>query len=198
MKPSDVDLVRYSAAGDRGAFREVFDRKHRLVYRIAYQILSDRGAAEDIVQETFLTLWQRADQHDPSQPLDPWLRRIVTNKAIDRWRARRRDPKSTDDTGGAGPAAHTRLPGGEGLTQDPTIAARLDSLQRVWNEVASLLPPQQRAAFYLREIEGADTSEVAETLGCSASAVRSHIALARKRLREEILERYPELARGRA
>jgi len=59
-------------------------------------------------------------------------------------------------------------------------------------QVLPVLSPQQRAAFVLREIEDMDTSEVAEVLGCTSTTVRNHIFQARKALRREIEERFPE------
>jgi RNA polymerase sigma factor (sigma-70 family) len=58
----------------------------------------------------------------------------------------------------------------------------------------ALLPPQQRTAFVLREVEGMETGEVAEILGCSAATVRNHVFQARKRLRREVTSRFPEYA----
>jgi RNA polymerase sigma factor (sigma-70 family) len=55
-----------------------------------------------------------------------------------------------------------------------------------------VLTPQQRSAFVLREMQGLDTAEVAEVLGCSATTVRNHIFQARKALRREMRARFPE------
>lgn len=77
----------------------------------------------------------------------------------------------------------------------PTSRARWREVQAIWDDLARELPPQQRAAFSLREIDGHDTREVAEILDCSVSTVRSHLSLARKRLRKGLRERYPEYLR---
>ncbi len=60
-------------------------------------------------------------------------------------------------------------------------------------ELAAELPPQQRAAFVLRHIEGLATAEVAEALECGVSTVRSHVAEARRTLQRTLRARYPEL-----
>ncbi len=198
-EPPDELLLARSREGDSEAFRQLFDRKHRGVYLIAYQILGRVDAAEDVVQDVFLKLWRRAADYDRSSPLDPWLRRIATNCAIDHWRVRKvergrrveagpgNDPDALIDNA-ARVSTHSR---GEGF--DPGEQLGWRQLQAIWDDLSAELTPQQRAAFVLRHIEGADTREVAEALGCSVSTVRSHLFEARKSLRVAILARYPEL-----
>lgn len=195
----DDILMARSRAGDTEAFRQLFERKHRRVYLIAYQIVGEQTLAEDVAQEVFLKLWQHCADYDASLPLDPWLRRITTNRAIDHWRARgperrqRLEPSAGGDPDTFLETAHSRAAGMAGGAFDPQARIGWRQLQAIWDELADGLPPQQRAAFVLRHIEGADAQEVAETLGCSASTVRSHIAEARRALRESIRARYPEL-----
>jgi len=194
----DRTLLARSRDGDTEAFRELFDRKHRRVYLIAYHVLGDAGQAEDVAQEVFLRLWERCAQYDESFPVDAWLRRIATNRAIDFWRSRRAERRhvaaSTDDhhTGltEAAPAPGSAAAG----AADPEVRLGWRELQAIWDHLAHDLPPQQRAAFVLRHIEGLEPAEVAEALGCSPSTVRSHIAEARRTLRAALRTRYPELA----
>jgi RNA polymerase sigma-70 factor (ECF subfamily) len=193
----DRALLARSRDGDTDAFRELFDRKHRRVYLIAYQVLGDTGQAEDVTQEVFLSLWERCAQYDDSFPLDAWLRRIAINRAIDFWRSRKAErrhlaaPIHDDD---AGPTEAARAPSA-GATDPESLVGRRE-LQVVWDNLAADLSPQQRAAFVLRHIEGLGPDEVADALGCSASTVRSHISEARRTLRAALRERYPELVDG--
>ncbi|MFQ5745227.1 MAG: RNA polymerase sigma factor [Acidobacteriota bacterium] len=204
---TDRQLIARSRDGDTEAFRRLFERKYRRIYRIAYQILGDPAASEDVVQEVFLSLWQHCDKYRPRFRVDTWLSRIATNRAIDRWRSRQRqrravvtvaDPVAAAVSSGAGMAASTvanalaEAGAADGRPQ-PEAMASWQELQAIWDELALLLPAQQRAAFVLREIEGLPSREVAKALGCSTSTVRSHIAQARKTLQLALKERYPEL-----
>lgn len=209
-RPSDADLVRAAGRGDTDAFRQLYERKHGRVQRIAYQMLGDAGAAEDVAQEAFIALWRHCPRYRTRFAVDAWLTRIVTNKAIDRWRSERRHPVPLGeraDAAGAvrGPAAQSLAPHGvttETATQrlpadelaDPSLAIRWEEVQRIWNELAAELPERQRAAFVLREIEDLPVRDVARALGCSSSTVRSHVALARRELRRGIRDHYPEYA----
>ncbi len=206
-RSSDADLVRAAGRGDTGAFRQLYDRKHRRVQRVAYQMLGNHAAAEDVVQEAFVALWRHCPRYRTRFTVDAWLTRIVTNKAIDRWRVERRHPVPLGERqeAGAGRRSSSLAPGGgtpESAAQrlpadelaDPTLALRWEEVQRIWDELAAELPEQQRAAFVLREIEDVPAREVASVLGCSTSTVRSHVALARRQLRRGIVDRYPEYA----
>jgi len=212
---SDRELMARSRAGDTEAFRALFELKHRRVYLIAYQVLGNPSQAEEVVQDVFLALWQHLDRYRPRFAVDTWLTRIATNRAIDVWRSQRRERPTSDEPRGregratigelasgmssaAGPAAGGSSAGREseaGRNGGPETVARWHEVQAIWNELADLLPPQQRAAFVLREIEEVPTGEVALALGCSASTVRSHVAAARRTLQAALSERYPDLLR---
>jgi RNA polymerase sigma-70 factor (ECF subfamily) len=85
-----VTALRDSAAGDRIALREVFDRTSAKLMGICLRILKDRDEAEDVLQEVYVSIWKRADSFDPtrSSPVT-WLCTIARNRAIDRLRSRR-------------------------------------------------------------------------------------------------------------
>ena len=217
---SDRELMARSRSGDTEAFRALFELKHRRVYLIAYQVLGNPSQAEEVVQDVFLALWQHLDRYRPRFAVDTWLTRIATNRAIDVWRSQRRERPMVDEPrgkerratageiasgmasaggpGAGGPAAGGLLAGSgseAGRNGGPEEVARWHEAQAIWNELADLLPPQQRAAFVLREIEEISTAEVASALGCGASTVRSHVAEARRTLQAALRERYPELLR---
>ena len=128
---------------------------------------------------------QRLDRYDPRYSFSTWLYRIGTNLAIDLLRSR----SSRERTHKAHTEHRLRLVGaGEGA------GSKVDSgeADRILAQLVGVLTPQQRSAFMLREMQGLDTSEVAEVLGCSATTVRNHIFQARKALRREVRARFPE------
>lgn len=191
---TDADLVRAAGKGDEEAFRQLFERKHRRVYLVARQMLGNDALAEEVVQEAFLALWRPRAHYRDEFAVDTWLARITSSRAIDRWRAERRyvEGRVSDE------APREELPAATVLElveasraeeADPTLRARWREVQALWDDLAEALPPQQRAAFVLREIEGFEAAEVAEAMGCSLSTVRSHVALARKALRAALQER---------
>src|ERR1700675_3410292 len=90
----DAGLVRELAAGSEAALGTLYDRYGDAIFAAAYRLTSDRGVAEEVVQETFLTLWNRAELFDErAGSLSAWLHRIDRNRAADRLRAAGRRPQ---------------------------------------------------------------------------------------------------------
>src|SRR6185312_7037549 len=90
---TDAALVRAVAAGSHDALAALYDRHADAVFASASRLTSDRGMAEEVVQETFLALWDRAETFDPSVgSLPAWLHTIARNRTVDRLRAAGRRP----------------------------------------------------------------------------------------------------------
>src|SRR5438045_724228 len=90
----DVPLVRAVAAGSQDALATLYDRHAEAVYVAAGRLTSDRQVAEEVVQETFLALWNRAELFDPNAgSLAAWLHTIARNRTVDRLRAIGRRPR---------------------------------------------------------------------------------------------------------
>ena len=89
----DAALVREVAAGSQSALGDLYDRYVDAVYAAASRLTSDRHIAEEVVQETFLALWNRAELFDPKiGSLAAWLHTIARNRTVDRLRAAGRRP----------------------------------------------------------------------------------------------------------
>jgi len=182
---NDRDWVQSAREGDEEAFAQLVRRHSGGLHRAVARILADDAEAWDIVQMAFMRAWQRLDRYDPRYSFATWLYRIGTNLAIDLLRSR----GSRERAHKAGTEHRLRLVGkGEGAN------ARVDSLEAdgILRQLVEVLTPQQRSAFVLREMEGLETAEVAEVLGCTATTVRNHIFQARKALRQELKRRFPE------
>jgi RNA polymerase sigma-70 factor (ECF subfamily) len=182
---NDPQWVRSAKDGDEGAFAQLVRRHSAGLHRAVARILADDTEAWDVVQMAFLKAWQKLDRYDPRYSFSTWLYRIGTNLAIDLLRSR----SSRERAHKAGTEHRLRLVGnGEGA------GSRAESLEAdgILRQLVGVLTPQQRSAFVLREMEGLETAEVAEVLGCSATTVRNHIFQARKALRRELKARFPE------
>src|SRR3954463_6766738 len=89
----DVTLVREVAAGSEAALGDLYDRDVDAVFAAASRLTSDRQVAEEVVQETFLALWNRAELFDPAAgSLAAWIHTIARNRTVDRLRAAGRRP----------------------------------------------------------------------------------------------------------
>jgi RNA polymerase sigma-70 factor (ECF subfamily) len=182
---NDPQWIQSAKEGDEDAYAELVRRHSGGLHRNVARILADDAEAWDVVQMAFLKAWQKLDRYNPKYSFTTWLYRIGTNLAIDLLRSRTSRERAHE----AGTEHRLRVVGsGEGA------GARVDrgEADDVLRQLVGVLTPQQRSAFVLREMDGLDTGEVAEVLGCSATTVRNHIFQARKALRRELRDRFPE------
>lgn len=182
---NDREWVRSAREGDDEAFAQLVRRHSGGLHRAVARILADDAEAWDVVQMAFMRAWQRLDRYDPRYSFATWLYRIGTNLAIDLLRSR----GSRERAHKAGTEHRLRLVGSGEKTSALADGEEADAILR---QLVDVLTPQQRSAFVLREMEGLETAEVAEILGCSATTVRNHIFQARKALSRELRKRYPE------
>jgi RNA polymerase sigma-70 factor (ECF subfamily) len=182
---NDLEWIQSAKKGNEDAYAELVRRHSGGLHRAVARILADDTEAWDVVQMAFLKAWQKLDRYNPRYSFTTWLYRIGTNLAIDLLRSR----TSRERAHKAGTEHRLRLVG-----HGEEAGARAERIEAagVLQQLVGILTPQQRSAFVLREMEGLDTAEVAEVLGCSATTVRNHIFQARKALRRELKARFPE------
>src|SRR5512141_1180509 len=156
----DAVLVLAVAAGSEDAFGALYDRHAVGVHAVALRMTGDRGGAEEVVQETFLALWNRAEAFDPGvASLGTWLRSIARNRAVDRLRAAGRRPQLVALPGGAGDddasASMERLDpdlavyGGAARDPDPVLAAEAVDTREAIAAALAGMPDDERTVILL-------------------------------------------------
>ena len=204
----DADLVSRIHARDEDALAIAYDRHADAIYGSLVRFLGDRESAEDVVQETYLALWQRAQQFDPrAGTLLGWLLGIARHKAIDRWRAASRRPKvvapwtNRGDAPARDPAAlpDAHAVGTATTDDDPEAAAARDWTRSVVRTALSTMPDLERQVLQLAYDRGLSQSEIATRLGWPLGTVKTRTRRALASMREA-LDDVPELghATGRA
>lgn len=172
---SDARLVRRAREGDRGAYEKLVRRYLNMAYAVALAELSDRGDAEDAVQDSFIQALERLDDcRDPSA-FAGWLRRIVRNRA--RSVRRRERVRETESLESARSAASLRDPGRD--LERSEIRQRLQAALSTLTEV-------QRRVVLMHDLEGYRHREIAVELDIPEGTVRSHLFFARRALREQL------------
>ena len=193
----DAAVVRRMAAGSEAALETLYDRYATAIFAAAYRLTSDRGTAEEVVQETFLALWNRAETFDPAAgSLAAWLHAIARNRAIDRLRAAGRRPSlvalssaagsDEDAHAGARTARLGRLDRRRGEPPDrvPKQALEAVGLQEAISLALSTMPEAERTVILLAYQEELSQSEIAERLGWPLGTVKTRTRRALLRLRE--------------
>jgi RNA polymerase sigma-70 factor (ECF subfamily) len=167
----DADLVVRVGEGDVAAYRELVRRHGARLHHYAARMLNEATEAEDVVQEAFLRLWQRASSYSPDARVTTWLHRIVHNLAVDRLRSRGRWQALDDDSD-----APVSAPQGRQLE----AARQAEALERALNQ----LPERQRAALLLVHLNELSGKEAARVLGVTDTALESLLSRARRGLRQ--------------
>ncbi|HRQ65047.1 MAG TPA: sigma-70 family RNA polymerase sigma factor [Xanthomonadaceae bacterium] len=175
----EVTLLRLRR-GDNAAFEAVYRRYGRASYNLALRIAGSEAAAEDVVQEAFLTLMRRARSLRDPLAFGGWLKRVVANQAIDYLRSRRLVDLQSD----LGEHATEWKATDQGWDADQAAGPEL--LQRLL-----ALSPAARSVLVLHEIEGYTHAEIAEMFGMTESFSKSLLSRTLKRLREELAPRAP-------
>jgi len=173
----DDILMERTAAGDEQAFRQLVARWERPVHAFLAHMLGSAEDAEDMTQDTFLAVYDRAGRYRPEGRFRSWLLRIAGNRARSALRRRRIVRWVTFD-----PASHDRGAGGDDPLQD---LERREATARVRAAVASL-PERQRAAVALKRFQGLSYQEIAEVLETTVPAVESLLQRAGDALRREL------------
>lgn len=168
---SDGGLVAAIRAGDQSAMAALYDRYSGIVYAVALRVLGDSAAAEDILQEVFLSFWRRSEAFDAHRGnLGPWLTVVTRNRAIDRLRKQRPE---TDIEGVVLLTDHD-------WAQESDRARLLERVRRT----LSGLPAAQKSALEMAYFEGLSHTEIAaktgEPLGTIKARIRTGLAALRK------------------
>ena len=177
LAEGDADLVSRLQRRDPQALAELYDRYGRLAYSLIVRVVRDGALAEDLVQETFLRVWNRAQGFDAQRgALGPWLLAVARNRAIDYLRStggRERNAIELDECG------HPSLY----IDMERDILA--SDKVRLIRAALEQLAPKQREVIELAYFEGLTQTEMAVRMGEPLGTVKTWVRAALKNLREE-------------
>ena len=194
----DANLVRELAAGSEAALGTLYDRYGTAIFAAAYRLTTDRGAAEEVVQETFLTLWNRAELYDPGAgSLSAWLHTIGRNRAVDRLRAAGRRPQLVTLSSSAAPdesetqALERAVAGGTVMASarqplGPEEAAAAADVRDAIRSAVAAMPEAERTVILLAYQEELSQTEIADRLAWPLGTVKTRTRRALLRLREAL------------
>jgi RNA polymerase sigma-70 factor (ECF subfamily) len=185
--PSNGELVRRVRAGDPAGFDELVRRYQRQATKMAYRMLTNLDDAMEITQDAFLRAFDRIATLSDPERFGPWLLRIVSNLALNRRRSRAlRKAQPLDATGSdEGRAGRTHR---DYRTATPLEQVTGDDLDQYLARAIDELPDMQRQALVLFSIEKMPQKQVAEILDCTVEAVKWHVFMARRKLKEKLNE----------
>ncbi len=176
---AEIALMRQIAQGDQQAFGLLYDRFSGILFSTAYRVLNNQEAADDVLQDAFTQIWEKAPQYDPARgkPLT-WAVTLTRNRAIDRLRSIQRRSRLQDD-----------------LQRESEVFEHFDdrsSLDAVTSAETSKrvrdavkeLPPDMREAIELAFFGSLKQSEIAERLNKPLGTIKARIRRGMMKLRD--------------
>jgi RNA polymerase sigma-70 factor (ECF subfamily) len=189
--PSEAELIARLRRRDTDALEILMRRHAGRVYRVAVGITRSDADAEEVVQDVFLSLFEKIAAFEERSALGTWLYRVTTNTALLRRRGKRLEvevsledqlPTFKDDGHRAGERS-LLLADWSDSAEDGLLSGETHAMVR---RAVDLLPPHYRAVVVLRDIEELSNEEVAEILGEPVSSIKSRLHRARMALRERL------------
>ena len=177
LNTRETDWIEGAKRGDRRSQKAIYDLLSAKMFAVCLRYMGDRDAAEDILQDGFVTLFTKLDSYSGEGSFEGWARKIFVNTAL--MSLRKKDAlRNSEDVDAAW-----------NVTSDDPYA-----IQRIgYNDLIrmiSSLPPGFRTVFNMYVVEGYSHKEIAEALGISETTSRSQLQRARVLLQTKIKERY--------
>lgn len=186
----EQELIRRAVEGDRQAKTEIVMRHQRNVYNLGLRLTGNSDEAENVLQDTFLKVFEKLAEFRGDSRLGTWIHRIATNAALMKMRSRKgkyfipieeERGKDEDDFGDMSFIAQS-------LDRDPLELTLDEELKVKLEEAIASLPDNLRAAFVLKDLEGMTMQEIGDELGKTVSAIKADLHRARLKLRKQLAE----------
>lgn len=182
MERTEALLIDNLREGDETALAPLVEKYKRMVHRLAMQITKNHEDANDVMQETFIKVYQSIHTFRQEAAFETWVYRIAVNEALNfvKRRERRRESslETTDES-----EFNTEILRKAEINNDPEIQAEKAELRHWVTKAVNSLSLKHRIVVILHELEGLTHAEIASILNCSEGTVRSRLHYARKQLR---------------
>lgn len=178
-KQSDADLVREIKRGDARAMEEIVKRYSNKVYNLAYHLTRDSAAAEEIMQDVFLTVISKIGTLTNEEYFSTWLYRVTTNAA---YGFLRKEKKFSEQTPVENIDQEVQLSYDWSDLPDDVLLS--EESKEVLRTSIDALPEAMRTVVIMKDMEGFKNEEIAEALGMSVPAVKSRLHRGRLILRD--------------
>ena len=184
-------LIERVKAGDHEAFGAIFRMHVTKVYRQAFKLMGNEAEAEEVVQEVFLTIYQKVKTFRGESAFSTWLHRLTVNVGLTRLRRRKRGkevclddylPQFQED-------GHHRVRPVVDWSCDIDGHVATKEFHQIIQQAIDQLPPVDKAVVVQSDIEGISNSEIAEALGLTVAAVKARLHRARLFLRGKLAVR---------
>ena len=182
MERTEALLIDHLREGDETALAPLVEKYKRMVHRLAMQITKNHEDANDVMQETFIKVYQSIHTFRQEAAFETWVYRIAVNEALNFVKRRERRRESSLETTDESEFNTETLRKAE-MNNNPEIQAEKAELRHWVTKAVNSLSLKHRIVVILHELEGLTHAEIASILNCSEGTVRSRLHYARKQLR---------------
>ncbi len=172
------EIIQKIQKGDKNAFRVLVEKYQQQAFNLAFRMLGDEDEARDVVQDSFIRIWEKFNTYNDKEKFTSWMYKIVSNRAIDSIRALKRRPvisleKLIPDT------LRAEESGVDIILENREAGELIRAITRE-------LPEKQQLVFSLRDLQGFSSQEVQNISGMAETAIKSNLYHARKTIREKL------------
>lgn len=188
----DLEIFRRARQGDWSAFEELVNRYQERVFALAMRIVGQRQDAEDVTQQTFVSVIESLDQFREEASVATWILRIATNHALKILRKKRGLPTVSMEVPDANDN-YASMPHPDYIAEwrdNPAELAQRAEVKELIDKALNELDEKYRIVFVLRDIEGLSVRETAEILGLTEANVKVRLLRARLLLREKMTQNF--------
>ena len=185
----DAELVRLAKAGDLGAFEAVTYRYEQGVYGLAMRMLRQEQDAEDVTQQTFLSVLENLEGFRGEASFSTWVLRIASHAALKIIRKRKGLNTVSLEEATEPSDDFNSIPHPEFIAdwrQSPEHLVEQNEVRRLLDDALTRLDEKHRLVFLLRDVEGLSVRETADALELSEGNVKVRLLRARLQLREDL------------
>jgi RNA polymerase sigma-70 factor (ECF subfamily) len=174
--------IGQAKAGQIASFQRIYDLFSRKVLNFIYRMVASKEEAEDLTQETFVTVYQKLGSLKDNAKFEPWLFRIARNNVYQKYRRRVPTTVSVDARDEEGHSAAELVD----ERKNPQESFQAGELERVVHKVIIGLPEKYREVFILSAIHNLSYQEIADIVGRSLASVKTDIHRARLQVRTQV------------
>ncbi len=166
-------LIIKAKDGDKKAFSVLVTRYQKYAFNLAFRFTCNEDDAKDIVQDSFIKIWNNINSFNSKNKFSTWMYKIITNTAIDQKRGSKQTDVGIEDI-------NEKL---IKFYEDPETQYTNEELAKLINESTKILSEKQRVIFVLKDLQGLTTDEVCQIMNQTAETVKSNLYHARKSVR---------------
>jgi RNA polymerase sigma-70 factor (ECF subfamily) len=178
----ESEIIEQCRKGNLQDFRKLVDKASPYAFSVAFRMMGNEEQAEDIVQETMITIWKSIGKIKSAETFRAWMYRIVVNKCYDEMRRKKSNPEFIADEAGWRKIS-------EMVSENPAKEMDNREMARVIAAFTEKLSPKQKAVFVLADLEDMSNDEISAITGMSRLNVKANLHYARKRI-GELIEKY--------